>query len=259
MALDYELIGDDMQAVVITLTPGQLLRAEAGALMYMTDSVTMDTTLGGKPDAGLMGGLMSGLKRVITGESLFITMFQAQGQPGTAAFSAPYPGKIIPLNLDQLGTMLCQRDSFLCAEADTDISIAFTRRLGAGFFGGEGFILQKLVGHGTAFVHSGGTIVSKELAPGETLRVDTGCLVAMQESITYDIQMVKGVKTMLFGGEGLFFATLTGPGRVFLQTLPFSRLANRILALAPQASSSEESTGVAGIGGSLLRNIVSGD
>ena len=258
MTLQYELIGDDMQAVIVTLSPSQTLRAEAGALMYMTESIAMDTTLGGKPEGGLMSGLMSGVKRLVTGDSMFVTTFSAQDVSGKVAFSAPYPGKIIPLHLNELGTMLCQRDSFLCAESDTEINIAFTKRLGAGFFGGEGFILQKLTGPGLAFVHSGGAILSIDLAQNETLRVDTGCLVAMQESVDYDIQMMKGLKTMLFGGEGLFFAILKGPGRVYLQTLPFSRMANRIMAAVPSRSGSEESTGVGGLGGQLLQGIVSG-
>ncbi len=216
----HEIIGDDMQAVVITLTPGEVVRAEAGALMYMTDAIDMQA----KMDGGLLGGLK---RKFLAGESLFITYFRATAAGAKLAFAGPYPGKIIhmPLAGQQ---MLCQRDAFLCAIGDIDLSVAFTKRLGAGFFGGEGFILQKMEGTGDLFIHSGGTIVALELRQGERLRVDTGCLVALDPTVDYDIERVGGISTSLFGGEGLFFASLTGPGRIWLQTLPFSRLAERI-------------------------------
>jgi uncharacterized protein (TIGR00266 family) len=216
----HEIIGDDMQAVILTLNAGDEVRAEAGAMMFMTDGIEMD--------ARMEGGLLGGLKRkLLAGESFFITHFRAVGQAGKVAFAGPYPGKIIALDMTNQ-QVLCQKDSFLCAVGDLDISIALTRRLGAGFFGGEGFILEKLEGSGRLFIHSGGTIVPFTLAAGERLKVDTGCLVALDSSVDYDIVRVGGIKTSLFGGEGLFFAALTGPGRVWLQTLPFSRLADRI-------------------------------
>jgi uncharacterized protein (TIGR00266 family) len=218
--ITHEIIGDDMQAVVLTLGGGDVVRAEAGALMYMTDAVDMDA----KMDGGLLGGLK---RKLLAGESLFITYFRGNAAGAKVAFAGPYPGKIIHMPLAGQ-EMLCQRDAFLCATGNIDLSIAFTKRLGAGFFGGEGFILQKMQGTGDFFIHSGGTIVPLELRAGEKLRVDTGCLVALDPSVDYDIERVGGIKTSLFGGEGLFFASLTGPGRVWLQTLPFSRLAERI-------------------------------
>jgi uncharacterized protein (TIGR00266 family) len=216
----HEIIGDDMQAVILSLGTGDEVRAEAGAMMFMTESIEMD--------ARMEGGLLGGLKRkLLAGESFFITHFRAISEAGRVAFAGPYPGKIIQIELrgEQL---LCQKDSFLCAVGDIDLSIAFTRRIGAGFFGGEGFILQKMEGTGKLFIHSGGTVVPMQLAAGERLKVDTGCLVALDPTIDYDIVRVGGIKTTLFGGEGLFFASLKGPGRVWLQTLPFSRLADRI-------------------------------
>jgi uncharacterized protein (TIGR00266 family) len=218
----HEIIGDDMQAVILSLAPGDEVRAEAGAMMYMTDSIDMDS----KMDGGFLGGLK---RTFLAGESFFITYFRSTRGAGKVAFAGPYPGKIIQMDL-QNQTMLCQKDSFLCAVGNIDLSIAFTKRIGAGFFGGEGFILQKMEGTGQLFIHSGGTIVPITLAAGEKLRVDTGCLVALDPTIDYDIVRVGGIKTSLFGGEGLFFAALTGPGRVWLQTLPFSRLADRIIA-----------------------------
>jgi len=209
-----------MQAIVMSMGAGDVIRAEAGTLMYMTDGVDMD--------AKMEGGLLGGLKRkLLAGESLFITYFKGTSAGARVAFAGPYPGKIIHIALNGQ-PVLCQRDAFLCCTGDIDLSIAFTKRLGAGFFGGEGFILQKMEGRGDLFIHSGGTIVSFELKPGERLRVDTGCLVALDGGVDYDITRVGGIKTSLFGGEGLFFASLTGPGRVWLQTLPFSRLAERI-------------------------------
>jgi uncharacterized protein (TIGR00266 family) len=218
----HEIIGDDMQAVILNLGAGDEVRAEAGAMMFMSDSIDMD--------AKMEGGLLGGLKRkFLAGESFFITYFRAPSSAGRVAFAGPYPGKIIQVDLKNT-QLLCQKDSFLCAVGDIDLSIAFTKRIGAGFFGGEGFILQKMEGTGQLFIHSGGTIVPMELAAGERLKVDTGCLVALDPTIDYDIVRVGGIKTSLFGGEGLFFASLTGPGRIWLQTLPFSRLADRIHA-----------------------------
>jgi uncharacterized protein (TIGR00266 family) len=218
--ISHEIIGDDMQAIVMSMGPGDLIRAEAGTLMYMTEGVDMD--------AKMEGGLLGGLKRkLLAGESLFITYFKGTSAGAKVAFAGPYPGKIIHIALNGQ-PVLCQRDAFLCCTGDIDLSIAFTKRLGAGFFGGEGFILQKMEGRGDLFIHSGGTIVPFDLKAGERLRVDTGCLVAFDGAVDYDITRVGGIKTSLFGGEGLFFASLTGPGRVWLQTLPFSRLAERI-------------------------------
>ena len=220
--ITHSIIGDDMQAVVLSMANGDTIRAEAGAMMYMTDGIEMD--------AKMEGGLLGGLKRkLLAGESLFITYFHCRAPQGEVAFAGPYPGKIVPVALNSQA-LLCQRDAFLCAAGSIDISIALTRRIGAGFFGGEGFILEKLEGTGQAFLHSGGTILERTLAAGERLKVDTGCLVALDPSVDFDIQSVGGIKTSLFGGEGLFFASLTGPGRVWLQTLPFSRLADRIHA-----------------------------
>ena len=232
--IDYLITGDDMQFVEVELDPGEMVVAEAGAMMYMTPGVTMETRFG-DPSAqnqGLLGKVLSAGKRAISGESLFMTAFTGGG-PGKqqVAFSAPYPGKIIPMDLAQLGgELLCQKDSFLCAARGVQIGIAFTKRIGTGLFGGEGFILQRLHGDGLAFVHAGGTLHQRHLAAGETLRVDTGCIVAFQSSIDYDIKFVGGIKNTLFGGEGLFFAALTGPGNVWLQSLPFARLADRIHA-----------------------------
>jgi len=221
--VEHEIIGDDMQAVILSLAAGDVVRAEAGAMMFMTDAIEMD--------AKLEGGFLGGLKRkFLAGESFFITHFRAQNNAGRVAFAGPYPGKIIDLEIARGQQVLCQKDSFLCAVGEIDLSIAFTRRIGAGFFGGEGFILQKIEGQGKVFMHSGGTIVPMQLGAGEQLKVDTGCLVALDATVDYDIVRVGGIKTSLFGGEGLFFAALRGPGRVWLQTLPFSRLADRINA-----------------------------
>ena len=249
--IDYRIIGDDMQIVEIELDPKEGVRAEAGAMMYMTEGIRMDTGTG--------GGIFSGFKRMLTGESFFITTFVHDGYgKGHVAFGAPYPGKIIPLHLDKLGgEFLVQKDGFLCAANGIDIDIAFTKRLGAGFFGGEGFILQKLRGNGLAFVHAGGTIVEKDLRAGETLRLDTGCLVAFSPTVDYDIQFIGGFKNALFGGEGMFLAVLRGPGKVYLQSLPLSRLAGRIWSAA--GGNREQSSGVAGIGGGLLGGILGGD
>lgn len=249
--IDYKIFGDDMQLVEIELDHGEGVRAEAGALMYMENGIEMQTSTG--------GGLFKGFKRMLTGESFFITTFMYNGPgKGHVAFGAPYPGRIIPLELDKLGgTFLCQKDSFLCAARGIEIELAFTKRLGAGIFGGEGFILQRLEGHGRIFLHAGGAIIQRELTHGETLRVDTGCLVAFAPTVDYDIQFIGGFKNALFGGEGLFLAKLTGPGRVYLQSLPFSRLADRIIAAS--RSGKGESRAFAGFGAGLLGGMISGD
>jgi uncharacterized protein (TIGR00266 family) len=246
-----------MQFVEITLDPQEAVIAEAGGMMYMTQGIQMATQFGdgSQPVAGFFDKVLSAGKRVLTGESLFMTVFScASSRREKVAFAAPYPGKIVPIDLAQYGgTMICQKDSFLCAAKGTAIGISFSRKIGRGLFGGEGFILQKLEGDGMAFMHSGGTITSMDLAAGETLRVDTGCLVAFQPSVNYDIQFTGGIKNTLFGGEGLFLATLTGPGKVFLQSLPFSRLADRIYAASPRAGGGrrEEGSLLGGLGGLL--------
>ena len=234
--VDYEIRGHDMQLVEVELDPGETVIAEAGAMTFMEEGINFDTRMGdgSQPDQGLMGKLFSAGKRVLTGESLFTTHFTNEGMGKTrVGFSAPYPGSIIPLDMSKLGEkVVCQKDSFLCAALGTKLSITFSRKLGAGFFGGEGFILQQLEGDGMAFIHAGGTVIEKELN-GETLRLDTGCLVGFAGDIDYDIQMSGGLKSMVFGGEGLFLATLSGHGKVWIQSLPFSRLADRIIASAP--------------------------
>ncbi|MDQ3810038.1 MAG: TIGR00266 family protein [Chloroflexota bacterium] len=254
--IDYTLIGDDLQAVIVTLDPGEAVIAEAGAMMYMQDGIKMATTL---DPSGTKGGIFDKLvgagKRMLTGESFFITMFANDAaRRRDVAFASPYPGKIQPIDLREWGgTLIAQKDSFLCGARGTDISVALNRRIGAGFFGGEGFILQRLAGDGLIFLHASGTLHTMELAAGEQLRVDTGCLVALQPSVSYDIQLVPGVKTALFGGEGLFFVSLTDPGRVILQTLPFSRLADRIIAAAPRAGGQRREEGsVLGMLGGML-------
>jgi uncharacterized protein (TIGR00266 family) len=249
--IDYTIHGDDMQIVEITLDPTEGVRAEVGAMMYMEEGIQMETGTG--------GGVFKGLRRMLTGDGFFIsTFFNMAETRRSVAFGAPYPGKIIALDLRPLGgTFICQKDSFLCAANGIDIDIAFTRKIGAGLFGGEGFVLQRLSGDGLAFVHAGGTIIKRELRDRETLRVDTGCIVAMAPSVDYDIQYVGGFKNALFGGEGLFLASLTGPGTIFLQSLPLSRLADRIVSSSHH--SREESGGIAGIGGGLLGGILGGD
>jgi uncharacterized protein (TIGR00266 family) len=256
--IDYKIYGDDLQLVEVELDPGEGVRAEVGTMTYMENGVEMDTSMGGK---GVLDGLFKGFKRAVTGESFFITTFVYNGPVGSkghVGFAAPYPGTIVPLDLGKLGgQFMCQKDSFLCAASGIEIEVAFTKRLSAGFFGGEGFILQRLSGEGMAFVHAGGTIIERELAAGESLRVDTGCLVAFAPTVKYDIQFIGGFKNALFGGEGLFLARLTGPGQVYLQSLPFSRLAGRIMA-ASRASVGEKK-GAAGLGGEILGDILSGD
>lgn len=221
--IDYRIIGDDLQLVEIELDPGEGVRAEAGTMTYMEQNINMETNTAG-------GGLLGGFKRMFVGESFFITTFLNTGNTKqSVGFGAPYPGKVIPIDLAQYPYgFICQKDSYLCSAKGVDVNIAFTRRLGAGFFGGEGFILQKLTGDGLAFIHAGGTIIEKRLQPGEVLRVDTGCIVGFEPSVSYDIQFIGGFKNALFGKEGLFLATLTGPGIVYIQSLPISKLAERI-------------------------------
>jgi len=236
--IDYEVIGEGMQLVEVELDPGETVIAEAGAMNYMEQGITFDTKMGdgANVDQGFFSKLFSAGKRIVTGESLFMTHFTNQGEgKQRVAFSSPYPGTIIPINLAEVGEeILCQKDSFLCAALGTKIDIAFNKRLGSGLFGGEGFILERLQGDGMAFIHAGGTVIEKELN-GETLRLDTGCLVGFTKGIEYDIQMNKGLKSMFFGGEGMFLATVSGHGKVWIQSLPFSRLADRILENAPKS------------------------
>ncbi|MCP8967595.1 TIGR00266 family protein [Ectobacillus ponti] len=229
--IEYQLFGDDMQFVEVALDPGESVVAEAGAMMMMEEGIEMETIFGdGAGQKGLFGKLIGAGKRMVTGESLFMTVFtNTSGQKRHVSFAASYPGKIVPVDLREYGEkIICQKDAFLCAAKGVSVGVEFTKKLGAGFFGGEGFIMQKLEGDGLAFMHAGGTIYKRELQPGERLRVDTGCLVAMTKDVHYDIQFVGNVKTALFGGEGLFFATLSGPGTVWIQSLTLSRLAQRI-------------------------------
>ncbi|EHL72197.1 TIGR00266 family protein [Bacillus smithii] len=258
--IDYELHGDDMQCVEIELDPQESVVAEAGGMMMMEDGIEMETVFGDGTEqkSGIFGKLVGAGRRLLTGESLFMTVFTNQSSDKRrVSFAAPYPGKIIPLDLTQFnGKVICQKDAFLCAAKGVSIGIEFQRKLGTGFFGGEGFIMQKLEGDGLAFLHAGGTIIKKDLSPGELLRVDTGCLVALTQDVDYNIEYVGKVKTAFFGGEGLFFATLRGPGTVWVQTLPFSRLADRVLANAP--SHGGDSTGEGSILGGLGR-LLDGD
>jgi uncharacterized protein (TIGR00266 family) len=235
--IDYRIMGDDLQYVEVELDPGEATVAEAGGMMYMDDGIEMETIFGdgSQQQGGFLGALMGAGKRVLTGESLFMTVFlNRTTQRKRVAFGAPYPGKIIALHLSEIGgELVAQKDSFLAAAKGVSIGIAFQRRLGVGLFGGEGFIMQRLQGDGWAFVHAGGTLHERTLSPGEVVRVDTGCIVALQPSVDYNIEYVGKIKSALFGGEGLFFATLRGPGRVWLQSLPLSRLANRIVSAVP--------------------------
>ena len=236
--VDYEIRGAEMQFVEVELDPGEAAIGEAGSLMFMDAGIAMDTVFGdgGAGQGGFLGKLLGAGKRLITGESLFTTVYTNQGSAKQRiAFAAPYPGKILPMDLRQLGgTLICQKDAFLCAARGVSLGIYFQQKLSVGFFGGEGFIMQKLDGDGLAFVHAGGTVLRRELQAGQTLLVDTGCLVAMTPNVNFEIQYVGKIKTALFGGEGLFLAKMTGPGTVWLQSLPFSRLASRIFAAAPQ-------------------------
>lgn len=252
--VDYQIIGNDMQMVEVELDPGETVIAEAGAMNYLEDGITFEAKMGdgSEPDQGFLGKVLSAGKRVITGESIFMTHFTNRGRgKKRVSFAAPFPGSIIPVDMSGVGNqLLCQKDSFLAAALGTQVGIAFNRKLGTGFFGGEGFILQKLDGDGMAFLHACGTVVKKELRAGETLRLDTGCLVGFTASVNYNIEMVSGLKSMFFGGEGLFLATLQGPGTVWIQSLPFSRMCDRILQNAPRAGGSRQGEGsiLGGIG-----------
>jgi uncharacterized protein (TIGR00266 family) len=252
--IDYKIHGDDMQFVEVELDPQEAVVAEAGGMMYMDDGIAMETIFGdgSQKNSGFMGALLGAGKRLLTGESLFMTVFLNQGMgKKKVAFGAPYPGKILPVKLSDLGgDLIVQKDSFLCAAKGVSVGIAFQKRLGAGLFGGEGFIMQRLTGDGWAFIHAGGTLLERTLSSGESLRVDTGCIVGFQPTVDYDIQLVGGIKTALFGGEGLFFATLRGPGKIWLQSLPFSRLAGRIVAAAPRTGRGgrEEGSILGGLG-----------
>lgn len=249
--IDYEIFGEEMQYVEVTLDPAEMVIAEAGTLMYMTSGIKMETVLGDpSKQSGFLGKVMAAGKRVLTGESMFVTTFSntAAGRE-KVAFASPYPGKILPMHLDQLGgELICQKDSFVCAARGIQIGVAFQKKIGVGLFGGEGFIMQRLTGDGLALIHAGGTMMKRTLAAGETLRLDTGCLVAITPSVNYDIQFIGGIKNTLFGGEGLFFATLTGPGEVWCQSLPFSRLAGRIVAAAGRPGGKEEGSILGGLG-----------
>jgi uncharacterized protein (TIGR00266 family) len=254
--IDYEIFGQEMQFVEVELDPGESAVAEAGAMMFKATSIQLDTVFGdgshSSQGGGLMDKLMGAGKRLITGESLFTTVFTHTGTgKARVAFAAPYPGSIIPVRLDEIGgTLICQKDSFLCAAKGVTIGIFFQRKILTGLFGGEGFIMQKLEGDGLAFIHAGGCVVERQLGPGESLQVDTGCVVAFEKSVNFDLKQVGGVKSVIFGGEGLFFATLTGPGKIWLQSLPFSRLAGRVLAAMPsQGGSKGEGSVLGGIGG----------
>lgn len=258
--IDYTLHGDDMQFVEIELDPEEAAIGEAGSLMYMEDGIRMDTVFGdgSRQEGGVLGRLLGAGKRLVTGESLFTTVYTNKGNgKRKLAFAAPYTGRILPFDLGRLGgTIICQKDAFLCAAKGVSLGIEFQKRLGAGFFGGEGFIMQRLDGDGLAFCHAGGAILERRLAPGEILRVDTGCVVAYTPDVDFDIEFVGGIKTALFGGEGLFFAVLRGPGSVWLQSLPFARLASRIFAAAPV---SKGGGGRGGEEGGLLGGLLNGD
>jgi uncharacterized protein (TIGR00266 family) len=265
-AVDYEIKGAEMQFVEVELDPGEAAVGEAGSMMFMDAGITMDTVFGdgSAQQAGLFGKLLGAGKRLVTGESLFTTVYtNASRQKLRVAFAAPYPGKILPMDLRQLGgTLICQKDAFLCAARGVSLGIHLQRKLGVGFFGGEGFIMQKLEGNGLAFVHAGGSLLKRELQPGQTLMVDTGCVVAYTPDVDFEIQYVGKVKTALFGGEGLFFARLTGPGTIWLQSLPFSRLASRIFAAAPQTGGGGRGEGslLGGFAaGGLLGGVIGGD
>ncbi len=257
--IDYHIFGEEMQYVEVELDPQETAIAESGSFMMMDDGIQMNTIFGDgsqqQQSSGIMGKLLSAGKRLLVGESLFMTTYTNVGQgKKRVSFASPYPGKIIPLDLQQLGhKVICQKDAFLCAAKGVAIGIEFQRKLGTGLFGGEGFIMEKLEGDGLAFVHAGGHVLQKELLPGELLKVDTGCIVAFTSSVNYDIQFIGGIKNTLFGGEGVFFATLRGPGTVWIQTLPISRLAGRILAYGTYKRK-EEGSILGGIG-----NVLDGD
>lgn len=245
----YKIIGDDLQAVIVSLQPGHSLRAEVGSMLFLENDITMSTNV--------QGGLLKGLKRMVTGENLFITSYTNTNTQTTrqAAFAAPYPGKLLVLDIAAAGcALLCQKDSFVCADETVDVDIAFTKRLGAGMFGGEGFILQKLSGQGQTCIHIGGTLIERTLAVNETLRVDTGCLAAFASTVAYDIQLIGGIKNTLFGGEGLFFANLTGPGKIYLQTLPFARIADHINSASGNKAGGQVKRGAGILGDVLMGN-----
>ncbi|WP_461534109.1 TIGR00266 family protein [Sinomicrobium sp.] len=258
--IDYTIYGEEMQYVEIELDPQEAVVAEAGSFMMMDSGIKMDTIFGdgSNQDKGVLGKLFSVGKRLLTGESLFMTAFLNTGAgKKKVSFASPYPGKIVAVDLTEFGgKFICQKDAFLCAAKGVSVGIEFSRKLGRGFFGGEGFIMQKLEGDGMAFVHAGGTMARKVLAPGEVLRVDTGCIVGFTKEVDYDIEFVGGIKNTLFGGEGMFFATLRGPGTVYVQSLPFSRLAGRVWAAAPQGGGKDKGEGSV-LGG--LGDLLSGD
>ena len=263
--VDYEIKGAEMQFVEVELDPGEAAVGEAGSMMYMDAGIAMDTVFGdgSASQGGFLGKLLGAGKRLITGESLFTTVYTNQASSKLkVAFAAPYPGKILAMDLRQLGgTLICQKDAFLCAARGVSLGIYFQQKMSVGFFGGEGFIMQRLDGDGLAFVHAGGTVLKRELQPGQTLLIDTGCIVGFTPNVGFEIQYVGKIKTALFGGEGLFFAKVTGPGTVWLQSLPFSRLASRVFAAAPQhGGSREEGSLLPGFGaGGLLGGIIGGD
>jgi len=263
--VDYEIKGSEMQFVEVELDPGEAAVGEAGSLMFMEAGIGMDTVFGdgSAQQGGFFGKLLGAGKRLVTGESLFTTVYSNNArQKQRVAFAAPYPGKILAMDLRRLGgTLICQKDAFLCAARGVQLGIALQQKLSVGFFGGEGFIMQRLDGDGLAFVHAGGTLLERELQPGQTLMVDTGCVVAYTPNVSFEIQYVGKIKTALFGGEGLFFARMTGPGHVWLQSLPFSRLASRVFAAAPQRGGSREEGSVLGgvAGGGLLGGLLLGD
>ena len=258
--VDYQVFGEDIQFVEIELDPGEAAVAEAGELFYMDDGISMETIFGdgSQQNRGFVDALLGAGKRLLTGESLFMTVFMNNGQgKKRVSFAAPYPGRIVPVKLSEVGgELITQKDSFIAAAKGVSIGIAFQKRIGVGLFGGEGFIMQRLQGDGWAFVHAGGMLIERTLEPGQLLRLDTGCLVALQPSVNYDIEYVGGIKSAIFGGEGLFFATLRGPGRVWLQSLPLSRLARRIISAAPRVGrGGREEGSVLGV----LGDVISGD
>jgi uncharacterized protein (TIGR00266 family) len=263
--VDFEIKGSEMQFVEVELDPGEAAVGEAGSLMFMDAGIGMDTVFGdgSAQQGGFLGKLLGAGKRLVTGESLFTTVYTNQTTAKRrVAFAAPYPGKILPMDLSRMGgTLICQKDAFLCAAKGVSLGIYFQQKLSVGFFGGEGFVMQKLEGDGLAFVHAGGTVLRRELQAGETLLIDTGCVVAFTPNVNFEIQYVGKIKTALFGGEGLFFAKVTGPGTVWLQSLPFSRLASRVFAAAPQRGGSREEGSVLGgfAGAGLLGGILGGD
>jgi uncharacterized protein (TIGR00266 family) len=258
--IEYQIFGQEMQYVEIELDPQEIVIAEAGSFMMMDNNIQMETIFGdgSEQQSGIFGKLLNAGKRVLTGESLFMTAFINQNNSkGKVSFASPYPGQILPIDLTEFqGKFICQKSSFLCAAKGVSVGIEFSKKLGRGFFGGEGFIMQKIEGDGLAFVHSGGTLAKKELRAGEVLKVDTGCIVGFTKDVDYDIEFIGGIKNSVFGGEGLFYATLKGPGTVYIQSLPFSRLADRIIASAPQAGGNSRGEGSL-LGG--LGNLLDGD